>query len=112
MAPPERIGDRLRRRVRQHGQYEALGVPERVAVVPRSGKPLGCDRTLLRASAGLEYVEERETDCLLKLGVPVELDVCAIPEVVEVLTLGGDEPLPACVTRLGQRRNDEVAHGG
>ena len=84
MAPAQRVGRRARRRVREHGQDEALGVPERVAVVAGPGQPLGRDRALLGAGAGLERVEEREADGLLQLGVAVELDVGAVPEVVEV----------------------------
>ena len=87
MAPAERVGGRPRHRVGQHGQHEALAVPEGVAVVARACKPLGADRALLRAGAGLERVEEREADCLLQLGVPVQLDVGALPEVVQVRAL-------------------------
>ena len=109
MAPAERVGGRPRRRVGEHGQDEALGVPEGVAVVARPGQALGGDRALLGAGAGLERVEEREADCLLQLGVAVELDVGALPEVVEVRALRLEQALPAGVPRLGERGDGQVA---
>ena len=77
MAPAKRIGSRPRRRVREDGQDEALGIPERVAVVAGAREALGADRALLGASARLKRVEECEADRLLQLGVAVQLDVGA-----------------------------------
>ena len=99
----------VRRRVGQHRQHERLGVPERVAVVARPGQPLGGDRPLLAAGARLQRVEQPEADRLLQLGVAVDLDVGALPEVVEVGALLGEQPVPAACARPGQRRGDLVA---
>ena len=49
--PAQRVAGRLRRGVGQHRQDEALGVPERVPVIARTGQALGGDRAPLRASA-------------------------------------------------------------
>ena len=65
VAPAERVASRARHRVGQHGQHEALGVPEGVAVVARPGETLSSDGALLGTCAGLERVEEREADRLL-----------------------------------------------
>ena len=108
MAPAQGVARRLRSRVGQHRQNEALGVPERVSVVARSGQALGGDRSLLGPGAGLERVEEAEANRQLQLGVAVDLDVGAIPEVVEVCALLGEQTIPAAVSRLRQRRRDLV----
>ena len=100
-----------RRRVREHRQDEALRVPERVAVVAGPGQALGGDRALLGAGPGLERVEEREAHGLLELGVALELDVGAVPEVVEVRALAGEQAVPARVSRLGERGDHLVADG-
>ena len=109
VAPAQGVSGRLRSRVGEHRQDEALGVPERVPVVAGAGQALGRDRAPLGARTGLERVEEREAHGLLQLGVAVELDVGAVPELVEVGALPGDEPVPAGVPRLGQRGDDLVA---
>ena len=101
----------LAARVGEHGQHEALGVPEGVAVVAGAGQALGGDRALLRAGARLQRVEEREADCLLQLGVALQLDVGALPEVVEVRALRLEQALPAGVPRLGERSDGHVSHG-
>ena len=111
VAPPQRIGGRVRRRIGQHREDEALRVPEGVAVVAGPGQALGRDRALFRARSGLEGVEQRKANSLLELRVAVELDVGAIPEVVEILTLQGDEAVPTGVARLRERRDDEIANG-
>ena len=72
-------------------------VPERVAIVARAGQALGGNRALLGAGSRLKRVEEREAHGQLKLGVAVELDVRALPELVEVGALPGDESVPAGV---------------
>ena len=109
MSPPQCVCGRVRRRVREHGQDEALGVPERVAVVARARQALGGDRSLLGAGSGLERVEEPEPHGQLKLGVAVDLDVRAAPEIVEVGALSVDEALPPGVPCLSQRPHDLVA---
>ena len=68
------------------------------------------DRALLGARARLQRVEEREADGLLELGVALELDVGALPEVVEVRALAVEQPVPAGVAGLGERGDDLVAH--
>ena len=99
----------VRRGVGEHRQDERLGVPEGVAVVAGAGQALGGDRPPLGPGARLQHVEEREAHRLLQLGVALELDVGALPEVVEVVALVGDQAVPAGVARLGQRGGDLVA---
>ena len=108
MAPPQGIASGVRSGVRQHGQDERLGVPERVSVVAWSRQALGRDRPLLRPCAGLDRVEQAEANCQLQLGVTIDLDVGAIPELFEVGALVGTQALPTGVSRLRQRRRDLV----
>ena len=108
--PLERLGRRLRDGVAEHRQHVGLGVPEGVAVVAGAGQPLRRDRPALAAGARLQRVEEAEADRLLQLGVAVELDVGALPEVVEVLLLRRDQLVPAGVAGLRERRAHLVAH--
>ena len=54
-------------------------------------------------------MEEGEPDRLLELSVAVDLDVGAVPEVVEVRALVGDESVPALVASAGERAADLVA---
>ena len=93
--PAERVGGRVRSGVGEHRQDEALGVPERVAVVAGAGQALRRDRALLGARAGLQRVEEREAHGLLQLRVALELDVGAVPELVEVRPLVVDAGRPS-----------------
>ena len=109
--PLQRLGGGLGRRVGEQRQDVGLGVPEGVAVVAGAGQPLRRDRPALAAGARLQRVEEAEADRLLQLGVAVELDVGALPEVVEVGALVGDQLVPAGVAGLGERRADLVAQG-
>ncbi len=102
-------GGGARRRVAEHRQHVGLGVPEAVPVVAGAGQALGADRPALAAGAGLQGVEEGEADRLLQLGVAVEFDVGALPEVVEVLALGAGQRLPAGVAGLGDGAADLVA---
>ena len=111
VAPAKRVGGRPRRRVGQHRQNEALGVPEGVAVVAGAGEAFRPDRALLGAGAGLERVEEREADRLLQLEVAVQLDVGALPEVVQIGALRLEQALPARVPRLGERGDGQVSDG-
>jgi hypothetical protein len=99
--PAQRVRHGGRVRVRQHGEHERLGVPERVAVVPGAGEALGRDRPLLGAGAGLQDVEEPEPDGLLDLHVTVDLDVRALPEGVEERALLRQEPVPPGQLRRG-----------
>ena len=100
MPPAQGIAGGLRRRVRQDGQDEAFGVPERMPVVAGPGQSLRGDGPLLGAGACLKRVEQREPQRLLELGVAFDLDVGAIPEVVEIRALSCDEPVPAGVPRF------------
>ena len=111
MAPAESVGGRRGGGVGEHWENEAFGVPEGVAVVAWTGQTLRGNRSLLGAGAGLQRVEEPETDGLLKLRVPVELDVRRRPEVVEILTLAGQEALPAGVLGLRDSGDHLVANG-
>ena len=83
-----------------------------LAVVSGSGQTLRGDRAPLGARAGLERVEQGEPERLLQLGVAVELDIRPLPEAVEVGPLLADQPRPARVPRLGERRAHLIAHGG
>ena len=85
VAPSQGISDRVRCGVGQHRQHEGLGVPERVAVIAGTGQPLGGDRALLSPCARLQDVEQAEPQRLLELGISVELDIGAVPEVVQVV---------------------------
>src|SRR5947207_657230 len=84
VAPAQSVSGSLRRGVGEHRQDEALGVRERVAVVARTGQAFRGNRALLSPRTRLECVKEREADRLLELGITVELDVGAAPELVEV----------------------------
>ena len=105
LAPPQCVPDGARSAVRQHRQDVPLRVPEGVPVVPRAGEALRRDRAPLRASCRLEDVKEREAHCLLELGVAVELDVGAVPEVVQVgAAPTGDRPSPCVAPRRAPPR--------
>ena len=109
--PAQRVGGRVGRGQGQHRQHERLGVPERVPVVAGPGQPLGRDRPVLRPGPGLQHVEQREPHRLLHLGVPVHLDVGAVPEVVQVGALLGEQPVPAGLPGRAQRRPHLVTDG-
>ena len=96
----------------QHRQHVGLGVPEGVPVVAGAGQSLGGDRAALRAGAGLQHVEQREPNGLLDLGIPVELDVGASPEVVKVAALCDEQAVPAGVSCAGQGSVGLIAHRG
>ena len=108
VAPPQRVARCVRNRVRQDRQDEGLGVPERVSRIAWPGQTLGGDRSPLRPGAGLQRVEQAEAKCLLQLGIAVDLDVRAVPEVVQVGALFGEETVPAGVLRLCQRCRDLI----
>ncbi len=109
-APAQGGQARVRVQVREHRQHVDLAVPEGVAVVAAAGQALGGDRVAVAAGRGLEHVEEGEADRLLQLGVAVDLDVGAGPEVVERVALRLGEPIEAGVSGLGQGRLDLVPH--
>src|SRR5204862_22349 len=79
------------------------------AIVARPGQTLGRDRALLRARPRLQGVEEPEADRLLQLGIALELDVRAVPEVVEEGALAVHEPVPARVLGLRARGDGLVS---
>ena len=99
--------------VRQHRKHETFGVPEGVAVVAGAGEPLARDRPALGASTGLQYVKQPEPHGLLAVGVALDLDVGAVPELVEVVALQVEQALPAGVARAGDapRRPGRAAPG-
>ena len=109
MPPAQRVARGVGSGVGEDGQDERLGVPEGVPVVAGACQALGGDRAPLAARAGLQRVEEREAERLLQLGVAVQLDVGAVPEVVQVGALAGEQPLPAGVASLGERGGDLIA---
>ena len=102
----------MRLGVGQDREHEALGVPEGVAVVAGAGEALAGDRPPLGASAGLQHVEQAEAHGLLDLRVALDLDVGAVPEVVEVLALRVEQTLPAGVAGAVERGGDLVAQRG
>ncbi len=108
--PPQLVGGGVGDGVRQHRQNERLGVPERMAVVAGTGQALGRDGPPLGPGARLEDVEEGKPHRLLQLAVAVELDVGPLPEVVEVVALAGQEPVPAGVDRAGEGGLHLVPH--
>jgi hypothetical protein len=99
----------MRRRVGQQGKDETLCVPEGVAVVAGAGQALTGNGAALGTGACLQHVKEPEPHGLLALGVAVDLDVGAVPEVVEVVALPVEQALPAGVARPGDRRRGLVA---
>ena len=106
--PAQLVGDGLGGRVGEHREHEGLGVPERVAVVTRAGQSLRGHGSLLSPRGRLQDVEEGEADGLLQLGVSLEVDVGAAPEVVEVRALFREQAVPARQQGGGQRSLDLV----
>ena len=111
VAPAKSIGGCSRRRVGEHREDEALRIPEGVPVVPGAGEALRADRALLGPRAGLQRVEEREANRLLQLGVALELDIGAPPEIVQIGALGLEQPIPAGVPRFGERSDGGIPDG-
>ena len=109
MTPAKRVTGRSRSCIREDRQDEALGVPERVAIVAGAGQSLGGDRALLGAGAGLQRVEEREPNGLLQLEVALQLDVGRFPELVQVGALPAQQAVPARVTGSSECSDDLVA---
>jgi hypothetical protein len=110
MAPPKRMRDGLRGSVGQHRQDEGLGVPKRVAVVPAPGQALGWDGASLGPGPGLQDVKQRKAHGLLDLGGALDLDVGALPEIVQIATLLLDQAIPAGLGRRREGGGDLVAH--
>ena len=81
-------------------------------VVPGTGQALGGDRALLGPRAGLQDVKQREPNRLLELGVAFQLDVRAVPEIVQILALLIGEPVPTAVLGFRQRGDDLIANRG
>jgi hypothetical protein len=82
-----------------------------VPVVAAAGQALGRDRPVLGPRAGLQDVEQPEAHRLLDLGVAIHLDVGAVPELVEVGPLLGQQAIPAGQVGAGQRADDLVDQG-
>src|SRR5207253_2677835 len=112
VTPAERVGRGARCRVGEHREDVPLRIPERMAVVTGAGETLPGNGALLCAGAGLESVEESETNSLLELRIALELDVGGSPEVVEVRKLTFQQTVPTGVPGLGQRGHHLIAHGG
>ncbi len=93
MAPKQCVARGVRECVGQDRKHECLAVPEGVPVVTWPGQTLRCDRASLAPSAGLQDMEEREAHTMLQLGITVQLNVGALPEVVEIRSLAGDKPV-------------------
>jgi hypothetical protein len=108
VAPPQGIGNGVGGGVGEHRQDEGLGVPEGVAVVARTGQALGRNGPPLGPGSGLEDMEEGEAHRLLHLGIAVDLDVGAVPEVVQIGALLVDQVVPAHLARAGQRGGDLI----
>ncbi len=107
--PPQRVGHGVRRGIGEHRQHVSLGVPEGMAVIAGSGEPLGGDRAAFGAGTGLQQVEEPESHGLLGFGVTLDLDVGAVPEVVQIFALRIQQALPSGVAGAVQRGGDLVA---
>ena len=75
-----------------------------MAVVAAAGQALGRDRSHLGSGGGLDDVEQREPDRLLKGGVAVDLDVRPIPDPSEVLALLLQQAFPAGSAGRGERQ--------
>ena len=57
-------------------------------------------------------MEQREANRLLERGIPVELDVRAVPDVGQILALGREETVPTGPARGRERQVDLVASRG
>src|SRR5207248_2417536 len=90
--------------------HERLAVPERVAVVARAGQSLRGYRAFLAANRRLEDAEKRVPHRQLQPWVAIDLDVGTVPEFVEQVALCCEEPVPACVFRLGETAEDLRSH--
>jgi hypothetical protein len=108
VAPAQRVGGGLRLGVGEHRQHVRLAVPEGVPVVAGPGQPLGGQAAALGSGAGLEDVEQREPDRLLQLRVALDPHVGAVPELVQVGPLLGEQLPQAGVAGAGQRGGDLV----
>ena len=111
-APGQSIGSRPGLGIGQHRQHIHLGVPEGMAVVARTGQTLGRDSPRLGPGAGLQHLPQRIPHRLLNLVVAIDLHVGAIPEIVEVVALGGQQPVEAGVARHHHGPGDLVLQGG
>jgi hypothetical protein len=66
---------------------------------------------MLRSDTGLQGVEERKANRLLELVISLELDVGALPVVVEELALTLYQSVPTRVACRSERGTDLVPHG-
>ena len=81
-------------------------------VVAGPGQALRRDRPVLGPRPGLQDVEQAEAHRLLDLGVTVHLDVGAVPELVQVGPLLGEQAVPAGQVGGRQRPHHLVDEGG
>jgi hypothetical protein len=82
-----------------------------MAVVAGAGQSLGRDGPVLRPAGRLQDVEQGKANRLLELGVAVQLHVGAMPEVIEISSLIGQEPVPSPKVRRGEGGGDLVPQG-
>ncbi len=109
MAPAQSIGNGVGGGIGEHWEHVGLGIPEGVPVVAWTGQALGRNGPPFSPGSRLEDVEEREAHRLLDLGIAVDLDVSAIPEVVQIGVLLLGQGVPAHPTRAGERRGDLIS---
>src|SRR5690606_24261157 len=98
--------------VGKDGEGEHLRVPEDVTVVARAGQSLGGNRPHLVACTGLQHVEYAEPDGLLDLRIAIDTDVRVVPELVQVLPLRLDQPVPPRVAGGREGGGDLVTQCG
>ncbi len=95
--------------VREEGRDVHLGVPEVVAVVAAGRDRLRGDSLLMCARRSLGELEEVPAERLLVRVVAAQLDVRRLPELVEPLTLLGDEPFAALLRCSAQRPRTAIS---
>ena len=108
MPPQQHVPDDFGRHVGERMQRVGLAVPEGVPVIAAAGQPLGRDRPPLGSCPRLDDLEQREPDRLLERGIPVELDVGAGPDGVQVVALLRQQTLPAGAHGRGECRIDLI----
>ena len=105
LAPPEahHLARHLRARVGEERHHVRLGVPEVVAFVAAAGHAFGGDALLLGLGAGLGQLEQVPAHGLLAGFIAEQLDVAALPEVVQPCPLLGQEQRRAVLLRALER---------
>src|SRR2546423_7059253 len=80
-----------------------VSVSQKVAIIARAGKPFGRNPSSLGSRAGLQHVDQRESNHLLQSRVALDFHVGGAPKLVEVAALLGGQPLPAGISGRRQR---------